>query len=271
MTYKLVKNYDFSGISQGFGAKDFNDILEEAYKKGSRESKFTKKKSFAPSSIGYGHGRCPRFWYYAFNGAFFDYTKTDALSIANMDNGTDAGKRLARYLEQAGIARGTEVPVDHQDPPIGGFMDAMIEWKGEEIPVEIKTTRNETFTTRQAKMEAPGYQMIQLLIYMYVFNKPRGIFLVENKNTHELLILPIVMTDDRLKFVEDTFDWMRKVHKNATEGALPTRPFPKTDKTCKSCPVFDTCWKGFVKETKARNGKDPNPGEVTFPILEIPA
>lgn len=268
---KLIKNYDFGGISAGFGAAELNDILEEAYKKGGRKSKRTKKTSFAPSGIGYGNGKCPRYWYYAFNGAFFDYSKTPALAIANMDNGTDSGKRLAKYLEQAGILEDSEVEIKHQDPPIGGYIDAMVRWKGEVIPAEIKTTKSETFSLRQAAMEAPGYQLIQLLIYMYVTNSPRGFFIIENKNTHELLVLPIRMTEERAALVENVLDWMRTVHKNAKDKKLPTRPFTKSSPACKGCPVFDTCWNGYVKETKTREGKDPNPGVIDLPILEIPA
>jgi|SRR6478735_5335975 len=272
MVDRLVKNYDFSGISQGFGASEFSDLLEAAYKKGGRKNKFTTKKSFAPSGIGYGNGRCPRFWHYAFNGADFDYSKTSALAIANMDNGTDSGKRLARYLKQADILVGAELEVKHEDPPIGGFMDAMVHWKGEEVPVEIKTTRAETFQIRQAKMKAPGYQLIQLLLYMYVFNKPRGFFIIENKNTHELLVLPIRMTEEHQQLVEYVLDWMRTVYSNAQDkDSLPKRPFTKSNPACKDCPVMETCWKGYVKETKARKGKDPSPGVVDLPVLELPA
>lgn len=270
MKKKLIKNYDFAGISQGFGMQEFNDILEEAYKKGSRRPKFSTKKSFAPSGIGYGCGRCPRYWYYAFNGADFDYD-SDALAIANMDNGTDAGKRIAKYLNQAGILAGSEVPVNHDDPPIGGFMDAMVRWKGEEIPCEVKTTRTETFQIRQSQMKPPGYQLIQLLIYMKVFNKPRGFFLIENKNTHELLVIPIRMTEEYEKLVDDVFEWMRVVYKNANEGELPVRPFWRVSKECKSCPVFETCWSGYIKGTQRRELVDPNPGTVEIAPLEIPA
>jgi radical SAM protein with 4Fe4S-binding SPASM domain len=36
-----------------------------------RVDKFTKKSSFAPSTIAYSHGECPRYWYLAFEGAMF--------------------------------------------------------------------------------------------------------------------------------------------------------------------------------------------------------
>lgn len=272
MAEKLIKNFDFGGISQGFGMTEFNEVLEAGYKAGARKSKWTKKTSFAPSGVGYGNGKCPRYWHYAFNGAEFDNSKNTALNIANMDNGTDSGKRLAKYLEQAGILVSTEAPVKNIDPPIGGFMDAMVTWKGEEVPVEIKTTRSETFNIRQSKMEAPGYQLIQLLIYMYVFKKPRGFFVIENKNTHELLVLPVRMTDQNKALIESVLEWMRTVHKNAQDpNSLPTRPFTKSSPSCKSCPVQATCWEGFDKGTKSREAKDPNPGVVDLPILEIPA
>ena len=33
-----------------------------------RIDKQTQKKTFAPSTIAYGHGECPRYWYLAFDG-----------------------------------------------------------------------------------------------------------------------------------------------------------------------------------------------------------
>ena len=120
-------------------------------------------------------------------------------------------------------------------------------------------------------MEPPGYQLIQLLIYMYITNSPRGFFMIENKNTHEILVLPIRMTPEYQKLTEEVLEWMRTVHDNAKKkDSLPTRPFTKSNPACKSCPVFDQCWEGYVKETKTRQGKDLNPGTVTLPVLEIP-
>jgi hypothetical protein len=36
-----------------------------------RVDKFAQKKSFAPSTIAFSHGECPRYWYLAFEGANF--------------------------------------------------------------------------------------------------------------------------------------------------------------------------------------------------------
>ncbi len=259
----LVKNNEHTAMAKAFGVKEFGTLLESAME---RESKFTTKKSFAPSSLGYT-GSCPRYWYYAFNGANFEY-ETDGPSMANMNAGSQAGERLAGVFEKAGILKEAETPVEHSDPPIFGYMDALVEWKGENVPVEIKTTKNETWQTRVASNSVPGYQMVQLLIYMYVLGYDKGFFLTENKNTHELFILPIRMTEERLKQIEDIFDWMRATKANAESGELPTRPFTKSSLQCKGCPVKKTCWQG--KTRGSVNGVDPAPGTITLPILEIP-
>lgn len=268
---ELVKNDEFalgaSQLSKGFGADDFDAAISAAVKSNSRQSKFTKKKSFAPSGVGYGNGPCPRYWYYAFNGAEFVYD-TPAQAIANMDAGTASGERIAKMLDNAGLLEAAEVPLEHQDPPIFGFIDAVVKWKGETIIGEVKTTKQETWKYRAVQGKAPGYQLIQLLIYMYVTNKPRGFFLVENKNDHGILIFPVRMTDENKALVESVFEWMRTVKKNADEGELPTRPFTKSSIPCKGCPVRGTCWDGYKRGSV--NGTDPAPGTVTLPVLEIP-
>jgi len=259
----LVKHNEHSALNRGFGTKEFGDLLTSAMQ---RESKESKKTSFAPSSLGYS-GSCARYWYYAFNGALFEYD-TEATAVANMDAGTDAGKRLANVLDKAGILVSAEVPVRHEDPPIGGFIDAMVRWKGEVIPAEIKTTKQETWNYRVSGNMVPGYQMVQLLIYMYVMKKERGFFLTENKNTHELFILPIKMTEERRALIENIFEWMRKVKDNAENGELPTRPFTKSSMQCKGCPVRNICWEGWTRGKV--NGTDPNPGTIEITPLEIP-
>src|SRR3954467_13571790 len=118
-------------MNRSFGTQELNDLLESAM---ARESKETQKKSFAPSGLGYS-GSCPRYWYYAFNGANFEYD-TEATAIANMNAGTAAGPRIADLFEKAGLLIEAEKEVKHDDPPIFGYMDMLIRWKGEEVPVE---------------------------------------------------------------------------------------------------------------------------------------
>lgn len=259
----LVKHNEQFGINKGFGTREFGELLESVMV---RENKFTTKTSFAPSGLGYS-GSCPRYWYYAFNGAEFTYN-TEPAAIANMDAGTAAGQRLASVLGKAGILEDSEVPVRHEDPPIFGYVDALVKWKGEVVPAEVKTTKQETWNYRSTNNEVPGYQLIQLLIYMHITGSPRGFFLTENKNTHELWVLPVRMTDEYKKLVEDVFAWMRTVKANAEDGELPVRPFTKSSLQCKGCAVRDTCWEGWTRGKV--NGTDPNPGTIELEPLALP-
>ena len=151
-----------------------------------RPNGFTQKKSFAPSGVGYGSGTCPRYWYFAFHGAEFVYNNT-ARQRANMDSGTAAGSRIAKLFEEAGILNSAEFKIVNEDPPIFGYGDLAVTWQGEQMVGEVKTTNDVSFQIRAASMQPPGYQLIQLLIYMYVLQKDKGFFCIENKNTHELL------------------------------------------------------------------------------------
>jgi CRISPR/Cas system-associated exonuclease Cas4 (RecB family) len=259
----LVKHNEHMGLNKAFGTKEFGERLEAAMV---REPEERKKVSFAPSSLGY-NGSCPRFWYYAFNGALFEYD-TDALGMANMEAGSDSGRRLAKVLEKAGLLVDDEVEASYKDPPVRGYIDALVRWKDEVIVAEIKTTKAETWQYRATNNTVPGYQLLQLLIYMYVTKKDKGFMLTENKNTNDIFILPVKMTDEYRALVEKTFDWMRQVKKNAEEGELPTRPFNKASFQCKGCPLKNTCWEGYKRGSV--NGTDPNPGTVTLPVLEIP-
>jgi CRISPR/Cas system-associated exonuclease Cas4 (RecB family) len=261
---ELVRNTSHIALHRAFGVKEFGEAMEKAMAGQSKESK---KKSFAPSSLGYA-GSCPRYWWYAFNGATFD-SHADALAVANMNNGTLAGERIAKVLEDMGVLIEAERPVQHQDPPIGGFIDAVITWKGAEVIVEVKTTRSSTWNQRVLNDEVPIYQLAQLLIYMYTQSTERGFFMTENKDTHELWIKPVKMTEQHKKFVEGIFEWMRTVKANvdSPEGQLPTRPFNKSSFKCKGCAVRDTCWAGWTRGSV--NGSDPNPGTITIPPLEL--
>lgn len=262
----LVYDNSHKALNRAFGVKEFGEELEKALE---RETKDQQKKSFAPSSLGY-NGSCPRYWYYAFNGAEFAYD-TDGPAMANMNAGTDSGKRLAELLDKAGMLVDSEVKVNHTDPPIFGYIDAMVRWKGEVIVSEIKTTSDATWNYRVASDSVPGYQFAQLLIYMYVTKKDKGFFLTENKNTNKIFIHPVKMTDENKQLVEDIFDWMRAVKKNAEEGELPKRPFTRKSFACKGCPVQNTCWDGWERTNVAEGrGKDPNPGTVDLPPLELP-
>lgn len=214
-----------------------------------RESKFAKKNSFAPSTIAYSHGECPRYWYLAFEGAVFE-DNTDPYGGANMTAGTKSHERIQQAMEDAGILKESEFKVTWNDPPIFGFGDVILDWGGEDLLGEIKTMPNEGFEYRKASGKPKLGHLVQLLIYMRILNKTKAVLIYENKNNHDLLVIPIEINDYYVKWVSQAFDWMKEVRKAWEDKKLPEKNYRSNSKICKTCPLRATCdqaGKGDIK------------------------
>jgi CRISPR/Cas system-associated exonuclease Cas4 (RecB family) len=205
-----------------------------------RVDKFQTKKTFAPSTIAYSHGECPRYWYLAFEGAMFE-DNADAYGGANMTAGTKSHERIQQAMEDAGILKNSEFKITYSDPPIFGYGDVILEWESEDLLGEIKTMPNEGFEYRKLAGKPKAGHLIQLLIYMKVLNKSKAILIYENKNNHELLIFPVELNEYSFKWVENAFEWMRTVRKAWENKTLPEKNYRSNSKICKTCPIRATC------------------------------
>lgn len=205
-----------------------------------RGPKFQQKKSFAPSTIAYSHGECPRYWYLAFEGAMFE-DNADAYGGANMTSGTKSHERIQQAMEDAGILKDSEFKVTWEDPPIFGFGDVILDWAGEDLLGEIKTMPSEGFEYRKAAGKPKVGHLIQLLIYMRILNKTKAVLIYENKNNHDLLVLPVEINDYYIKWVNQAFDWMKTVRKAWEDKTLPEKNYRSNSKICKTCPIRAIC------------------------------
>ena len=215
-----------------------------------RVDKHTIKKTFAPSTIAYGHGECARYWYLAFDGQNFE-DNADAYGAANMTAGTKSHERI-----QAAMANVPEFLIDsefkitYSDPPIFGYGDVMLNWQGEPLLGEIKTMMNEGFEYRKAHMKPKTGHLIQLLIYMKILKKAKAVLIYENKNNHELLILPVEVNDHYRRWVDQAFDWMRTVRKAWVDRTIPKKNYRSNSKICKNCPIQKACASAEVGDIK---------------------
>jgi len=150
----LIANLKFQKMADpdGFDPIKFAKMYEEAVLSGKRPNEFTQKKTFSPSSVGYGNGNCPRYWFIAFTGAEFE-NETDAMGISNMDNGTYVHERIQKNMAKTPVFKENEPEITHNDPPIRGFADTIINWNGKEVVGEIKSAKQEIFDIRQAEMQ----------------------------------------------------------------------------------------------------------------------
>jgi CRISPR/Cas system-associated exonuclease Cas4 (RecB family) len=228
------------------------DGLVEQIKSGytvDRGPKHTKKKTFAPSTIAYGHGVCPRYWYLAFEGNIFEDEATPD-NVANMENGTLSHERIQSAMMKSNVAKvfkddngqdTTEFKIINNDPGIFGYGDAIVEWNGEELAGEIKTMSSEAFEYFKNNKTPKKGHLVQLLIYMKILKKARGVLIYENKNNHDMIAFPVEVNDGYRKWVDYAFDWMREVKKASDNQTLPTKNYRANSKVCKSCPVKAAC------------------------------
>jgi len=242
MTKNLL-NQIMANTDKPFKASESMQTLIEKINSGyiaKRGSRHQQKKSFAPSTIAYGHGECARYWYLAFEGGTFE-DHADAFAGANMTNGTKSHERIQQAIEDAGIMVDSEFKITYEDPPIFGFGDAIVEHEGEELLVEIKTAMQEGFEYRKKSGKAKLGHLIQVLIYMKILKKAKSVIIYENKNNHELLAIPVVVNDYYIKWIDQTFEWMRTVRKAWEDKTLPTKNYRSNSKICKTCPLSKVC------------------------------
>lgn len=233
--------------------KKIIQVIEDGYAAKRRPREIIKKNSFSPSSIGYMHNRCPRLWAMKFAGRYYEEDNTSLQSIGVMSGGTGSHERIQEAMEHSGVVKNIELEITNEDPPIRGFVDVLAEFDGEDIPIEIKTTRTEAFQSRMLKMKGPPYQMYQILIYMYILKAKRGVLLYENTNDKRMLAVPVEMTDENRGAVEKALEWMRKVWQAHKEDKLPARPWKKTSPNCAGCPLFNECWSEPREDIKIKS------------------
>lgn len=232
-------------------AKKYRLALGRAYLEGKNGIQFTTKKTFSPSTVGYGYGKCPRYWNLAFSGVEFK-NSFNAQGMAAMNAGTQAHDRIQAAMGKVEYGKLVELEreVKVVDPPIRGFADAIIEIDGEEIVGEIKTVKSEGFDIRKDTSTGADSHVVQLLIYMKAMNMSEGFFLYENKNSHELACIPIVMSEENEKYADYIFDWMREVYKAWQEKKNIKRPFAEKSSNCNYCPIKAACWEKPDGRTK---------------------
>jgi len=255
---KVVETERMTLAQKQFDLPAMADLLNDAYLDTGRGPSDRAKKSFAPSSIGYGSGMCARRWFYDFQGGRIRVDDVDSVGVANMDYGTEAHARIQKLFEKTGILVEAERKVISEDPPVFGFADLIVNWQGEEVVGEIKTTSQESYVSKNSKKRPAGYHLLQVLIYMKVLGLNKGFLLYENKNNQSLLLLPVLWNAENTRIIDNAFEWMKRVRANWEADLLPKRPFTQKSIPCKSCPFSKLCW-------------EDEEGVITIGRLEVPA
>lgn len=243
------------------GGFDKEKFIQEYYDSFESKAGFTQKKTFSPSTLGYGHGNCARYWFLAFNGAEFEDTAKPSAKAA-MENGNFTHDRLQERFSKLNSSYKViahEVDTWFEDPPIHGYMDTLMHDIENDLMLafEIKSAKDEQWIIKYSSQEPSDNHRIQLLSYMKIWGYKYGVFFYENKNDQAPLMIVIEMDEDNTSLIDYVFDWLRGVYDIYLAETLPNRAFTKSTWACKGCPVKKVCWKDM---------KDQE-GEVEYPAM----
>jgi CRISPR/Cas system-associated exonuclease Cas4 (RecB family) len=197
------------------------------------ETTFKKVGGFHPSYT----NQCGRYWYYLFDGV----NVTPSFSPQTLrifGNGHAVHDRLYGYFRDMGILVQEEIKVNHQDPPIEGTADGIINWYGDRL-IELKSISSEGFHYRQIYKKPKDDHYRQAQIYMECLNLDGGFVIYENKNNQE--ILPIYIEKDQ-DFINKLFKKYREFYGNFVRQSIPDRPYKRTSKNCSNCDLAALCW-----------------------------
>lgn len=212
--------------------KTIDDHLEK------RNAPETKKVGgFHPSYT----NQCSRYWYYLFEGTEMTTTfRPQTYRI--FDNGHAVHERLYSYLREIGILVAEEIPVTHDDPPIEGTADGIIDLDGHKL-IELKSISNEGFHYRKLHNKPKDDHFRQAQIYMRCLDLPSGLVIYENKNNQE--ILPIFVERDDA-FIDKLFKKYKGIYEAFLNQEIPTQPYKRSSAKCADCALADKCWSGNV-------------------------
>lgn len=249
----------------GLNPTEIARAIEEGFLNMRRpDQEWVEKTTFSPSTIGYGHGTCARYWNIVFNGLATYTDATDAMGVANMGLGSLYHDQIQQALESAGLLVEAELEIKIEDPPIRGYLDAIVKWKDEDIVCEIKTTRQESFIFKETSGKPSVNHLIQILIYMRATGKDKGFLLYVNKNDQTYLVIPVYMDEVNTQLLDKVLEWLRKVYTVYEDGLMPKIPFRRNRETglpsnniCRNCPVQQACFAG------------PE-GQILIPLMEVP-
>jgi CRISPR/Cas system-associated exonuclease Cas4 (RecB family) len=217
------------------------DKINEGYLS-DRGPRFITKKTFAPSTLVYNHGICPRYWYLAFEGGTFEDEVTPK-QVANMENGSKSHDRIQEAIKKTGVpTKRIELKITHNDPPIFGYGDGLLKIKDNDVLLEIKTVDDIGFERIKQANKPRSYHALQALLYMKILNVSIGAILYENKNTHDMMVFPLTVTKAYKDYINYMFDWMKEVYKAWEDKEMPKRPFRGKTKVCQNCPLVTTCY-----------------------------
>ncbi len=165
---------------------------------------------FHPSSL---HKSLRELYWHYLNGD--NNEKFDSRVLRIFDNGHGVHERLQKYLKDIGVLVEAEVPVQNQEYEICGSADGIIKLRNREGVLEIKSINSNGFySTYEPKPE----HLIQINVYMFCLDIPRGCILYENKDNQELREFYVKLDN---QILDPILEKIRYIHRCIQDGKEP--------------------------------------------------
>ncbi len=190
-----------------------------------------RKDNFSPSLA----ANCPRYIQFVMD-AVKEETERKGLNIRKLDAGKDMHNRYQQYFTNMGILVGSEIRLVIENPPIHGFIDAIIKSGGREWLVELKSRGHEVGGIKWEDFRAPPIEHeVQWQLYAKYNGPKEGFILVENKSTNAIKIFDRQLDE---AFLEPYLSEWTNIINARTSGIIVAIPEG-------GCP--NTRWCGFKK------------------------
>ena len=156
-------------------------------------------------------------------------------------------KWQAMFLS-AGWSGLEDIETTHISSRLAFTPDALVTWREKRYVVEVKSSNTRRFKDVEREMSV---YINQLGFYMWRLKIPRGIVLVENKDTQEIFV-KIIGENDIAYTIFKSQKMMKTIGKHIKSGTLPSRlegcgsPKPKAE--ARECQYWKTCYEAHSSD-----------------------
>jgi len=162
------------------------------------------------------------------------------------DEGNLQERQVIKEMIEAGInVEKTQEYFDWKEYQISGKVDGFIRDGKELIPFEIKSMNPYIFERINSikdfsKKEYLQRYVAQIVLYMFMTNSEKAIFILKNKSTGEIKQINVELTDELYEYAEKLLQKAERINEYVGKGEYP-EPIEYNEEVCEYCSFKHLC------------------------------
>lgn len=202
---------------------------------------------------------CPRSSWYTIKGYPRIEESFSFQRLNVFEEGHQIHRKWQNWLEEAGVMVKAELPISDEDHLLLGHADGHVNIEGKDMLIEIKSVGVGTFRFENYELfkecEGNGDEMWkrlrqpfpshvrQAMLYMHATGIHNLVFLYEWKPTQDVKEFKVSFQPELVEGILATCAMVKKCVQSGIPPMRPTWVENADNKTCKSCPYRETCWR----------------------------